>query len=603
MRKVDYFGINYNRMKKILFGCICLLVLVSCSSKKADLDPSVQEFFKVFQDKLSQSDEEVLKVFSSDQAKDVVMKVVQILRNQDSLVVLNVLYDEAKPYQEDYFILVDVPIDLKASGKKDDRTLVTFKLLKKEGSFLIIGVEGDRLYSAFLSLRDEIKNASTIAEFVAKRKPYYERASQLQKNYDTVIWYVNHDTSTYYYVVNGNYNLKQLKGNTLDDYKMGLVDKQGKIIVPLDFDLVFNPSSGLANAVEVMKKNKIGFYSLDGKEIIPVAYDWLIPYNEGSCVGLVMKDSVNGWLDKEYVLHEGFPSKKAERAVNEFEYLTGNKFLYSNDENQIINVLSPIDEVSAGTGIVIAPTYLVKMGLLPQITDDFLTFNSNQLYQYGHVMIEAKVNKPSSLTEILDGFVADIQSRFIGGRGEFYNDQKIVLVNKKRNLVASFDIGSANNLQFKKLSDSLFQYTYIYNGEGPGDDLPEIDIPQYNYFYFNGNKLTTIESSRRFPFTQFMKIDSSYLKGVFQKWNPKLNASETSTFLSKEAIAQMRDEILASYGFVFVDRESKQWLSYAQWYKPTIDSYDEVYAKASEIDKYNLDFLAKLIGPYNSKPA
>ena len=63
----------------------------------------------------------------------------------------------------------------------------------------------------------------------------------------------------------------------------------------------------------------------------------------------------------------------------------------------------------------------------------------------------------------------------------------------------------------------------------------------------------------------------------------------------------MRDEILASYGFIFTEKDQIEWYKYQQWYKPSIESYDEVYSMASEIDKYNLDFLAHILGPYQPK--
>lgn len=592
-------------MKKALLVCFCLTALISCSPKKGKLDPGVQDFLKVFKERISQSDEEALKMFSSDQDKDVILKAIQILRNKDLVVRLNILYEDTKSYEEDYFTALDIPIDVSASGRPEERTFISLKLLKREGNYLVISLDGERLYRTYSALKDETENAESIAEFVAQRKPYYDRAKEIQKNYDSVIWYVNHDTATYFYAVNGKYNFDSLKKGSFLNYKMGLVDKRGKVIVPVEFDLVFNPSSTLSNAVEVMKNGKIGFYSVDGKEIVPAVYDWLIPFKDGECIGLVMKDSVNGWLDKEYKLHNDFPSKAAERAVNEFEYLTGNKFLYDKEQKEIINMLSPADRYYSGTGIIIAPTYIFKIGLLPQITDNFLTLRSNKLYQYGNDMMEARVEKPGPFVDILNGFVADIQRRFVGGRGEFYSNQKIVLVNKKRNIVGAIDLSGAMELQIKKMNDTLFQYSYKINDffDGPGDDFPEINYPMFGYFSFDERKINSFTSARRFGFTKLFKLDSTYITGDFKVWDSNAEKEFSTQFLSKEALRHMRDEILAEYGFRFNDIQTKYWLNGAPWYKPTTDSYDEVYAMASDIDKHNLDFLAKLIGPYNSKPA
>jgi len=135
----------------------------------------------------------------------------------------------------------------------------------------------------------------------------------------------------------------------------------------------------------------------------------------------------------------------------------------------------------------------------------------------------------------------------------------------------------------------------------PDGDILEQNLPGYNYFKFDGHKLIPLESRRRrFSFTEFVKIDSSYLSGDFQtfdyghydqsKWGQ-------SKFVSKETLQFIRDEILASNGYIFKDQTRANRFQYYN-YNPIIESYEEIYSRASEIDKHNLDFIETLIGSF-----
>ena len=94
-------------------------------------------------------------------------------------------------------------------------------------------------------------------------------------------------------------------------------------------------------------------------------------------------------------------------------------------------------------------------------------------------------------------------------------------------------------------------------------------------------------------------MDSSYLSGNFsvRYFNDTIQVLEKTNFLSEETLKKMRQEILADNGFIFKYPAISDYYQNASWYNPTISSYDELYSKASEIDKYNLDFLAKILGP------
>ena len=56
--------------------------------------------------------------------------------------------------------------------------------------------------------------------------------------------------------------------------KYGIVDENGRILVPSIFDKVSAPDHG-KYGIEVVQGNKLGWYGTDGKEIFPAAFDTL----------------------------------------------------------------------------------------------------------------------------------------------------------------------------------------------------------------------------------------------------------------------------------------------------------------------------------------
>ena len=156
------------------------------------------------------------------------------------------------------------------------------------------------------------------------------------------------------------------------------------------------------------------------------------------------------------------------------------------------------------------------------------------------------------------------------------------------------------NFEFKRVNEQLFEAKFQHGPSDP-DEILEQNFPSFNYFKFDGHKLTLLESNRRFKFTEFVKIDSSYFSGDFRTFDYEHYTPETkedrSKFVSAETLQFIRDEILAANGYIFKNRQRSDRFKYWKWYNPKIETYDEVYSIASEIDKHNLDFIEKMIGP------
>lgn len=81
-----------------------------------------------------------------------------------------------------------------------------------------------------------------------------------------------------------------------NDYKVGLVDKSGTVILPVEYEAIENFNEGVA---AVRKDGKYGFIDKSGQIIIPLEYDYAYKFSEG--VAAVKKDEKYGFIDKNNV--------------------------------------------------------------------------------------------------------------------------------------------------------------------------------------------------------------------------------------------------------------------------------------------------------------
>ncbi len=595
-------------MKKNYLAILAVLVTLvfACTVTKNDgLDKNAKIFLTQFQNTLSKTDDDILSLFKSTQSKEEILKGIAVLQNKDTTFVKTVLvYDDAKAVWEEGYLNVSIPVQIIGKGAEPEINTLTLSLFqKKDGKFYIYKLGGQEVYTAYYSIKSKIENADELARRLADIKIYYDRARELQKSYDTVVWYVHHNDTAYYYAVNGTYIYDSLNGKSPTTFKMGLLHTSGKVIVPVEFDLVGNPGINLPNAVEVKKDGKIGYYGMDGKQLVPVDYTWLVPYEEGEAKALVKKDTLFGWLDKGYQYHENFPTPKAEKYIKDFEYLTERKFVLGKDYQEMIKMawLAP-DNMFSAHGIAIPPAFLVHNKIFDPVVGQFIeTQKSNREYFVsGNEYLENQNEKPMSISTMIDVFISNFKIRYVGGREEFYTSQKITVVDKKGNFSSSIEMNGDYDFKFFRVKDDLFGAKYFYESFGPEENMIEQNIHYFSYFSFDGKKLKRLDSKRRFPFTQFIKIDSSYFKGEFDLLlieDEVLKDGGKSSFLSRSTLEYMRDDILVDYNFIVMDSVRAERFKFEDRYNPTISSYEEVYSKASEIDKYNLDFLAKILGP------
>lgn len=594
--------------KAFILLCICSIVLIAirCSRiTKQDIEQRIFAYLEAFAKDLNASEEKALGHFRVSKSKEAIEKAIKILQNsnqenQNIRCVTNFNKSKIKFGVNDWKVTVPVEImSLSSSYPRIAKSEFTMWLTPEQKSFAISEFDAQELYGTYRSISFELENQKNYEIAVAKKERFFQRATELQQSYDSVIWFTQYRDSTYYYVVNGSFNNFFLndKGKR-PEVSMGLVSESGRIIVPAEYDLVGTIGFEMPSVLEVKKNNKVGLFSIEGKELLSAQFDVLVPYQAEGISFLFRRDTVLGRINKNYEIQEGLQTNE-QRYLAEFQYLS-KPLTIDKNSTTMTEVLS---KSHLGFGIVIPSNYLVAAGTLKEI-EPYIYLGDDALSWGGTEYIRTEGSWFEKVTENISAIFVKVKESYLEGREGFYESNQITFVDEKNNpiLTTSTRRGSVE----MTVKDSVYlevktsyqvdnQAGYWRMGGGK-----EWNFPDYKYFYLGETK-KALESNRRYPFTQFVKLDSSYLKGQFDFWDNEKQAPGVSDFVSMESLTKMRNEILASYGYIFADENTSKEFEYFEWYKPISGRYKEVKMNMTKVDLYNLAFLERMIGTLNAE--
>lgn len=590
----------------VLVSIFFSIVVAACSIlKKEDSEKDIKVFLTTFQGSLASSDDEILRHFESRQTKEAILAAVRILQNKEhAFIECIAAFNDASITIEEYGVKVVVPITVKTKeidNALEEKSALTLILRAKDENFVITELQGEEFYQTFAGIRNTIEWSVERLTELRKRQPIYELARVLQAKFDSVVWYTTYQDKKYFYAVNGKwvgYTNRFEKRHNEHDCKMGLIDDEGNVVIPVEYDLIGSIGFPFADLVEVKKDGKVGYFDIARGQLLqePV-YDMVIPYQKGSAFAITRQDTLYGWIDRSFHYNEGFPSPEAADWVLSYEFLPTNLRLKADSTIAFAEI--PHIEW-AGFGIVVPPSYLVKTGIFNEVITGISTTaipisGWTDYVETGATMLEA-------VTDKIYAVMTSITERYIDGREEFYTYNRLTFVNEKRDTLAVSDLSNDGEVKFRQISSTLLEVKFDVN-RYEGSDLAESNIPEYIYYFLGENlSVEKLPSRRTFAFTQFVKIDSTYLTGDFNTWNSETQLEDKTTFLSLATLNYMRNEILASYNYRFTDEAGQNQFRYADWYTPLYDTVEEIHGQMTEIDRYNLAFLDKVMALMTDKP-
>lgn len=576
-------------MKKFIY--FLLLGIMACSVlKREDPNKKVLNFLAQFDQSIHQSDSIVLSYFNTFQSKESILAAIRLLRNPDKDYItcqpnygqVEISWDESNPR-------VTIPVTINSIANESHLQSIFLWLEPKEDSFIITRLAAEAFYQNYFQAFSKIQFQKELNEQKEKLQIHFEYARELQKSYDSVIWFATWNDTSFYYVINGDWNENSI--NNRGQYEMGLVNETGQVIVPPVFDLVGSIGIMFHNSIEVTRQGKVGYYSLNGTELVPPIYDLVIPFITPETKAIVKTDTIIGWLDKNYTYHSGYPWVEAEQYVKDLRFLE-NPIRFGKDTQVICNALD-MERISDGT--IMPPNYLVKYGMFDPMMSGFVT---GFLEFPGYLeYVQKQSFNTFDLAESVKIVIANFKSRFLDGREEFYYSNDVVLIDQNLDTLSTAHLWG-ESVELKRIDSTLLEVKQMYAGWEP-DELGTLNFPYYNYFRIQNYKLIPLKSIRDHRMTEFVKLDSSYFTGEFKLYDFETNQEIEVDFLPPSFFAGLRDEILASYGYRFKDPKTIKKFEYHNWYSPRFNTYEEVFEIASEIDRHNLKFIENFTGPVN----
>ena len=600
-----------SKISTLSVGMILFLLASGCAIlQRESPEKKARAFMVSFQQSLSQEDNEVLKYFESDQSTESLLAAINLLQNEDSQLVecnadFNNMQLEVEEIDESikkFFNLVHsavkvtVPVLMLANldGESRDVELV-FWLREKNNQYVIYKMEAENFYSTFTSLKHDIQYAQHQQEELKNREAIYAFAQNLEERYDKVVWYTQYSGQLFYYVINGNWNEEFLYSSDVarPDFKMGLVNSEGKEIMPVVFDMIGTIGVEMDNAVEVKTQEGYGYVSLSGDTLVPPVYTQII-VTDGYWI--VQSDGEFGWVDQNKKFIPGFPDQNIEQMILGFKYLPSGITI---KEDAFALCEAPNQE-GAGSGVFISPSSWVSAGLLEPFKSGITTTVTDAPIGGWTEYIELSETFFQSITENFGVLIASFKERYLEGREEFYEHKKLLFKDSMQNTLLAQEF-SGESLEVKKVSDHLVEISSHYGYDEYFDGgLPiEGEMQGANFFrYFSVDDNNTMEemtSNRSHPETEFVKLDDTYITGDFKLFVGEETGWQRLSVYPPEYLERMRNEILADYGVTFKKPEDQEYFKQFKWYTPRFDSESEIQDFLSEIDKHNLSFLAKAI--------
>jgi hypothetical protein len=573
---------------------VLAIVVASCSVlKKNDPDEAVRAFIVAFQTSLEHADPDIFKLFETQQSHEAILSAVRVLQNKESeYIVCAMAYQNASIEYDEDVVRVTIPAvftprNIDDADAREESTL-TFLLKQNQHTLVITQLEGEEFYRSFIKLRGDIEWQTERENALKTRLEVYARAKEIQHHYDSVVWYTRYQDRNYFYVINGIWRPRSEEyGSFVNgdpaEYKMGLVDEAGAIVIPAEYEMIGTLGFINPHLVEVVNDGKTGHFDLAAhKLIVAPIYDMLIPYEHEDIHALTQTDTTYGWIDAQFQYHEGFPSIETEQYVRTFQFLPKDLTL---DNHQTLCEIP--NEENAGAGIIIPPSYFVKLGLFQQVITGIST--EDMPFEGWKGYIKTHGTMLQYITDGIRALITDISTNYTGGREDFYVSNRVTFITPANDTLGVSEISGSTVTSLRRIRENIVEIVsrpavVFYEGEF-GE---EYDIPTYTYFALDKTGVTEMKSLRACNFTEFVKLDSSYVTGSFHHWDPTTETEVPYATLSLPTLQFMHDEILASYGYRFPDSVARERFGR---YPQEIENLEDIRSKFTDLDRHNVSFL------------
>jgi hypothetical protein len=424
-----------------------------------------------------------------------------------------------------------------------------------------------------------------------------EQVQKLDALYGTTPYYAITKNGTLFIVMKGKYpeDYPWNKSRFTGEFGYGVADSALQLILPCAYDKVYNPGLTLDGCMEIKKGNATGFFHFSSHEVLEPQFEYIVPT-------VPVSSSAYGFREGNWY-RVSFEKKFEVRntSFSPVEILRGLSFNVSKlKENAFFSSYSSLEE-ETGAGVVITPSYIERLGIMPEVCDNLVVEGQNQIMD-GTSERSVTTEDTRNLSDRLISFVVSFYEEGVGGREYTEDSKKLVVYNSDKENFSSQLLNTrfqgwdnvCHNSAYKFISDSLVEV----QSSLPNDDLVEKrygyqDTYTYKQITRDGN-IIDLHSTRYYDFTKYVEIDERYFRGCFVKFMDEKEIDDSSNIwvsdhLTVDDLDLMINEIYAEYGLIFKNDKWKNYFSAFPWYKPR---YENVESMLSELDKKNIQTIA-----------
>ena len=577
---------------------------------KAD-KPEIQTFLQTFsQNLVSKPADSLLLSFEVKQSRKDIIRILNLLAGHTSINgKLKPLFKTVVNVDNAVIIVVNeslsriaIPLTL-VNSKFPDYPASLNITLRKDGKnrFMITEINGEELFSNFVAFENAIRTKMHSEDEIFSEQTLlaFKKADQLKSKYDSVLWFSYVNDKPFYYVINGKWDFyASAEDIEKAGYKMGLVNADLKEIIPAEFDLVHNIGGTLEGLIEVEKGGKRGFYDLQGRNVIPVINDQVIPVSDSVNIAVASVGSDYYWIRKDYSISDRDTSIKIADVLKKIKLFNDPVHSFTGPNTDNLLEFNSREEHAA---LYLPPSYLVNWNFLPKTQLFKNPLRKNVEYNDISSSIDVTYTKTTEPSNWLETAFYSIRDNYIGGRTDFYDTKNVLLVDHKSNKVYSYQVGidaeflllNCNEFKSKAIADNLFEITSSNYINLEVNDKYLNEIPSYHYLSITDGKMEELPNRRYFGFTKYIKMDDSYIKGCYT-----YDGNEIHT-LPKAILTYLKMEIYADHNYRFPDEHwVKTFESYMADYKPENAS---VESELTDIDRYNIKWIDQKLNNLETK--
>ncbi len=416
-----------------------------------------------------------------------------------------------------------------------------------------------------------------------------------------------------FYVVQGNWKEPKNDSFPKGDFKMGVIDEKGNVLLPAEYDKLYNPDGTVHGFIEIEKNGKRGLFNYTTKKIISAEYDVIYQSTKKYAMAVGKKGNTFFYLQSEKLATEindstDFPLYSNVKYRWKFDVKGKRVNLYST------SMLDRHYTYYRGNGVYFTTSYMYGMHCFPEIqyfigvsSEAELIRKSNPNYQSkkGDVVMvyeyRGEIKQQHQIGSI-STFLISFYKEGISGRSYQKERTSVITQDIKGNIIAGklllknnygSDVGCVVPTAVRFISDSLLEVKdYKYTSDHFDENLDSIKFYSkfskmafHRYYSIASNgKIFRLESNRIHEFTKYTIVDNSYFDVCDLLENSEMIRMDS------EDLDFMIQEIYADYGLIFTDKKWADYFATQTWYKPR---YNNVDSLLTIIDKQNLIFIKK----------